>query len=83
MLCILGFLQMSWNVKGVKKIFSNKGIVLNTTSVLIFQYKNARKTGFEIYYTVGLFLLLQRQICQENLRYVLLENQNCRILYIP
>ena len=65
-----GFLQMRWNVKEVNKItkqdFSNKVIVLNATSVLIFQYKNARKTSFKKHYTCGLFQLLQRQICEGN-----------------
>ena len=31
------FLQMRWNVKGGKQDFSNKEIVLNAASVLIFQ----------------------------------------------
>ena len=30
-----------------KQDFNNKVIVLNATSVLIFQYKNARKTSFK------------------------------------
>ena len=62
MLCILGFLQMRWNVKD----FSNKLIVLNATSVLIFQYKIGGKTSFKKYYTIGLFQLPQMQICQGN-----------------
>ena len=40
---------MRWNVRGVNKIFSNKVIVLNATNVLVFQYKNARKTSFNKY----------------------------------
>ena len=44
--------------ENVKKDFSNKVIILTATSVLIFQYKYARKTSFKRYYTIG-----QRQIC--------------------
>ena len=29
-------------------------------------YKNARKTSFKKYYTIGQFQLLQRQICEGN-----------------
>ena len=54
---------MSWNEKGGKQ---DKVIVLNTTSLLIFQYKNAGKTDFKKYYTIGLFQLLQKQICEGN-----------------
>ena len=35
-MCILSFLQMKWNAKGGKQDFSDKVIVINTTSVLIF-----------------------------------------------
>ena len=52
------FLQMRCNGKGVKQDSSNKVIVPNATSVLIFQYKNARKTDFKKYYTIGQFQLL-------------------------
>ena len=45
-----GFLQMTWNA----------------ISVHIFKYKNARKTSYKKYYTIGLFQLLQRQICEGN-----------------
>ena len=38
-----------------KQDFSNKVIVLNATSALTFQYKNARKTSFKKYYTIELF----------------------------
>ena len=48
------------------EMFNNKVIVVNATSVLIFQYKNARKTTFKYYYTIGRFQLLQRQICERN-----------------
>ena len=55
------FLQMRWNeCERGKQDFSNKMIVLNATSVLIFQYKKSLKR----YYTIGLFQLLQRQICE-------------------
>ena len=47
-----------------KQDFSNKVIILTATRVLIFQYKNARKTSSKKYYTIGLFQLLQRQICE-------------------
>ena len=40
MLCILGFLQMRWSVKGSKQDFSYNVIVFNATNV---QYKNARE----------------------------------------
>ena len=61
-----------------KQDFSNKVIVLNATSVLlIFQYKNARKTSFKKYYIIGLFQFLQKKICERTSWYVLLENQNC------
>ena len=36
-----------------KQDCTNKVIVLNETSVLIFQYQNARKTSFKKYYTIG------------------------------
>ena len=36
-----------------KEYFGNKVIVLNATSFLVLQYKNARKTSFKIYYTMG------------------------------
>ena len=49
-----------------KQDFSNKVIVLNETSILIFQYKNTGKTSFIKYYTISLFQLLQRQICEGN-----------------
>ena len=45
-----------------KQDFSNKVMVLNATSVLIFQYKNARKTSLKKYYAIRLFQLLQIQI---------------------
>ena len=61
MLFILGFLQMRWNVKDVNKILVITVIVLNATSVIIFQYKNARKTSSKKYYTIAIFQLLQRQ----------------------
>ena len=35
--------------------FNNKIIILNATSVLIFQYKNIRKTKFKKYYLTGIF----------------------------
>ena len=56
-----------------KQDFSKKVTVLNAINVLIFQYKNAKKTSFKKY-TIGLF---QRQISDGN-RYVLLENQNLK-----
>ena len=37
-----------------KQDFSNKVFVLKATSVLIFEYKNSRKTNFKKYYTIGL-----------------------------
>ena len=43
-----------------KQDLSNKVIVLNATSALIFQYKNARKASFKKYYTIGW------QICEGN-----------------
>ena len=43
---------------GIWEYFSNKVIVLNATSVLMFQYKNAKKTSFNKYYTTDLFQLL-------------------------
>ena len=45
-----------------KQDFSNKMIILNETSVLIFQCKNATKKSFKKYYTIGLFQILQKQI---------------------
>ena len=50
----------------------NQVIVLNATTILIFQYKNisifknVRKTSFKKYYTIGLIQLLERQICKGN-----------------
>ena len=41
-----------------KHDFSTKVIVLSATSVLIFQYKYARKTSFKKYYKIALFELL-------------------------
>ena len=65
--CILVFLQVRWHVKWVNKILVIKVIVLNATSVVIFQYKNTRKTSFKKYYRICLFCLLHRQICEGNL----------------
>ena len=45
-----------------KQYFSNKVIVLNATSALIFRYKNATETSLKKYDIIGLFQLLQRQI---------------------
>ena len=47
-------------MKDGKQDFCNKVIVLNATSVLIFDYKNARKTSFKKYYTIGLFQLVYK-----------------------
>ena len=55
-----GFSANEMECERSKQDFSNKVIVLNATSVLI-QYKNARKTSFKEYYTVGLFQLLLRR----------------------
>ena len=46
-----------------KEDFSNKVIILNATSGLIFQYKNTRKT---ILYNWSISIGLQRQICEGN-----------------
>ena len=70
------FSQIKWNVKGVKQDFSNKVIILNVTSILIFQYKYDRKTSFKKY-IIGIFQLLQRQVSEKNRWYVLLENKSC------
>ena len=55
-----GFFKMRWNSR-----FNNEVIVLNATSVLIFQ-----ENEFKNYYTVGQFQLLQRQSCERNHGYV-------------
>ena len=65
-----------------KQDFENQVIVLNAKCDLILQYKNTRKTNFKKYYTIGLFQILQRQICQGDRRYVHSENQNCTWYYI-
>ena len=57
-----GFLTYEMECERGKQDFSNKEIVLNSTSVLIFQYKNSRKTSFKKYYTIGLFQLVHRLI---------------------
>ena len=53
-----GFFTNEMKCERDKQDFRNKVIVLNATSVLIFQYKNARKTSFKKYYTIRLFQLL-------------------------
>ena len=61
MLGILGiFFTNELECERGKQDFSNKVIVLKATNGLIFQYKNARKTSFNKYYTIGLFQVLQR-----------------------
>ena len=60
-----GFFANEMECERGKQDFSNKVIALNATSVLIFQY-NYRKTSFKKYYTIGLFQLSQRQICEGN-----------------
>ena len=72
-----GLFTNEMECKRGKQGFSNKVIFLNAASFLIFQYKNARKTSLKKFYTIGLFQLLQRQICQGNRQYVLPENQDC------
>ena len=57
-----GFFTNKMECERGKQDFSNKVIVLNAPSVLIFQYKNVRKTSYKKYYTVGRFQVLQRQI---------------------
>ena len=64
-------------LKKGKQDFSNKMIVLNATSVLIFQYNNGIQTSFKKYFTIGLLLLLQTQICEGNRWYIIPEYQNC------
>ena len=59
-----GFFTNEMECERGQQDFSNKVIVLNPTTVLIFQCKNARRTSFKKYYTVDLFQLLQRQICE-------------------
>ena len=50
MLGILVFIQNEMECERCKQDFSNKVIVLNATCVIIFQYKNVRKTSFKKYY---------------------------------
>ena len=50
-----GFFANEMECERGKQDFSNKVIVLNATSVLIFQYINARKTTFKKYYTIIYF----------------------------
>ena len=57
-----GFFTNEMECESCKQDFSNKVIVLNATSAIIFQYKNDRKTSCKKYYTICLFQLLQRQI---------------------
>ena len=61
-----GFFTNEMKCKSGKQNFSNKVIVVNATSVFIFQYKNTRKTSSKKCYTVGSFQLLQREICEGN-----------------
>ena len=63
---IFAFFTNKMECERGKQDFSNKVVVLNATSVLIFEYKNCQEDGFKKYYTIGLFQLLQRQICKEN-----------------
>ena len=50
-----GFFTNEVECERGKQDFSNKVMILTATSVLIYQYKNARKTSFKKYDTVDLF----------------------------
>ena len=52
------FFANEMECKRGKQDFGNIVIVLNATSVLIFQYKNDKKTRFKKYYTISLFQFL-------------------------
>ena len=41
--------------EGGKTHFTNKVIVLNATSALIFQHKNASRRSLKKYYKIGIF----------------------------
>ena len=58
-LCIWDFRANEMECEMDKQDFSKKVIIPNATSVLILQYKNARKTSFKKCYTIGLYW----QIC--------------------
>ena len=60
------FLQIKWNVKGVNKILATKWSFLMQQVSLYLNTKNARKACFKKYYAIGVFQLLQRQICKGN-----------------
>ena len=64
-----GFFTNEMECERGKQDFSNKVITPNATSVLIFPYKNVFM-AFQFhkikYYTIVLFQLLQRQICEGN-----------------
>ena len=68
------FLQMKWNVKGVNNVLIIKWSFLMQKLLLYFNKKNTRKTSFKKYYTFGRLQSLQRQICEVNRWYVLLES---------
>ena len=63
-----GFFTNEMKCERGKQDFSNKVIVFNAASVLIFEYKKKKigKTSIKKYYTIGLFQLLQKQICERN-----------------
>ena len=61
-----GFITNEMECERGKQHFSNKVIFLNATSVLIFQYNNARETNFKKYYIIGVFQLLQKQVYKGN-----------------
>ena len=65
LLLCCGFFRNEIDCERGKQVFSNKVIVFNATSVLILQYKYARKTNFKKNYAIDLFQLLQRQVCEE------------------
>ena len=70
MLCIYCFFTNEMECERSKQDFSKKVIVLNATSVLIFQYKNARKTSFKKYYTSGQLQLVYKGKSAKEIAYM-------------